>query len=79
MNADSRRKGCTALIGFVAMLLVAVMYGGSVLGLYALWAMACHTMVTALVGWDTFELRSNYYLTGAFWRSVPDPGESKAD
>lgn len=75
MNAYSRRNGRMAFLFFVAMVLLAVCYGGTVLGLYALWAMSCLTLWTAFVGLDTAEL----FFAGSALRSVRGLGELKQE
>lgn len=75
MSAYSRRNGGMALLLFVAMFFLAVGYGGTLLGLYSLWAMSCLTLWTAFVGLDTAEL----YFAGSALRSVPGPGELKQE
>lgn len=52
----SRRSGLMALVFFLALLLLVLVYGGKVFAWYAVLACCVCTVATALGGWDTIEL-----------------------
>lgn len=71
----SLRSGRTAFFFLVALVVLVLMYGGTIFGLYALSACSVHTLVTATGGWDTVELRFADLALGA----ASDKGVSKED
>lgn len=57
-EAHSRRSGRMAVTFFASLLLLVLLYGGTIFGLYAVFACCVHTLVTAAGGWDTLEVQA---------------------
>lgn len=55
-EAYSRRSGFMALVFFLALLLLVLVYGGTILAWYAVSTCCVCTVATACGGWDTCEL-----------------------
>lgn len=56
VEASSRRSGLMSLLFFLALVLLVLVYGGTIFAWYALMACCVCTVATAFGGWDTLEL-----------------------